>query len=98
MSRAVSKKQKKFNTNSKPLLEIIWKEMPCLENIWRINRCAKSIDMIVSWTEIKIACLISQSTIIKIVSNSEDDKSFSMKSIEIEFHGHSEIENCLRDL
>ena len=34
----------------------------------------------------------------KIVSNLEDDRSFSMKSIEIEFHGHSGIESCLRDL
>ena len=27
----------------------------------------------------------------KIVSNLEDDGSFSMKSIEMEFHGHSEM-------
>ena len=35
---------------------------------------------------------------IKIVSNPEDDGSFSMKSIEMEFHGHSGIGSCLRDL
>ena len=33
----------------------------------------------------------------KIVSNLEDDRSFLMKSIEMEFHGHSEIRSCLRD-
>jgi len=33
----------------------------------------------------------------KIVSNLEDDGSFSMKFIEIEFHSHLEIESCLRD-
>ena len=33
----------------------------------------------------------------KIVSNPEDDRSFSMKSIEMEFHGHSGMESCLRD-
>jgi len=38
MSRAVSKEQKKFDTNSKPLSEVIWKGMPCLENTWRTNR------------------------------------------------------------
>ena len=41
---------------------------------------------------------MSQSTMTKIVSNPENDGSFSMKSIEIEFHGYSEIESCLRDL
>ena len=35
---------------------------------------------------------------IKIVSNPEDNKSFSMKSIEMEFHGHSEIGSCLKNL
>ena len=34
----------------------------------------------------------------KIVSNPEDDRSFLMKSIEMEFHGHSGIRSCLRDL
>ena len=33
----------------------------------------------------------------KIVSNPEDNGSFSMKSIEIEFHSHSEIGSSLRD-
>ena len=63
-----------------------------------MNRCAKSADMMVSWAEIKIACLVSQSTITKIVSNLENDRSFSMKSIEMEFHGYSEMGSCLRDL
>ena len=35
---------------------------------------------------------------IKIVSNPENDGSFLMKSIEMEFHGCSEIGSCLRDL
>ncbi len=29
---------------------------------------------------------------------SENDRSFLMKSIEMEFYGHSGIESCLRDL
>ena len=33
MSRVVPKEQKKFDTNSEPLSEVIWKEIPCLENI-----------------------------------------------------------------
>ena len=34
----------------------------------------------------------------KIVSNPEDDRSFLIKSIEIEFYGCSGIESYLRDL
>jgi len=62
-----------------------------------MNRHAKSVDVMVSWTGIKIACLVSQSTMTKIVSNPEDDGSFSMKSIEMEFHGRSGMGSCLRD-
>ena len=35
---------------------------------------------------------------IKIVLNLENDRSFLMKSIEIEFYGHLGIESCLKDL
>ena len=34
----------------------------------------------------------------RIVSKLENDGSFSIKSIEVEFHGYSEIESCLRNL
>jgi len=40
----------------------------------------------------------SRSTITRIVSKPEEEGSFSMKSIEIEFHGRSGIESCWRDL
>ena len=98
MSRAVPKEQKKLDTNSKSLLKITWKWIPCFENIWKTNRHAKSTDMMVSWVGIKIAYLVSQLTMTKIVSNLEDDGSFLIKSIEMEFYGHLEIESCLRDL
>ena len=62
-----------------------------------MNRRAKSVDIIVLWAGIKIACLVSQSTITKIVSNLEDNRSFLMKFIEIEFYSHSGIGSCLRD-
>ena len=62
-----------------------------------MNRHAKSTDVIVLWAGIKIACLVSQLTMTKIVSNPEDDGSFLMKSIEIEFHGRSVMGSCLRD-
>ena len=56
------------------------------------------MDVMVSWAGIKIACLVNRSTITKIVLNLEDDGSFSMKSIEMEFHGCSGMGSCLRDL
>ena len=62
-----------------------------------MNRCAKSVDVMVSWAGIKIVYLVSWSTMTKIVSNPEDDGSFSMKSIEMEFHGHSGMGSCLRN-
>ena len=37
--------------------------------------------MMVSWARIKIACLVSQSTMTKIVLNLENNRSFSMKFI-----------------
>ena len=98
MSRTVPKDRKKFDTNSEPLSEVIWEGMPCLENTCRINRCAKFMDVMVSWAGIKITCLVSQLTITKIVSNLENDGSFLMKYIKIEFYGHSGIGSCLRDL
>ena len=56
------------------------------------------MDMIVSWTEIKIAYLVSWLTITKIVLNLENDGSFLIKSIEIKFHGYLGIRSCLKDL
>jgi len=51
----------------------------------------------VSWAGVKIVCLVSWLTMTKIVSNLEDDGSFSMKSIEMELHGYSGMGSCLRD-
>ena len=63
-----------------------------------MNKCAKSEDVMVSWVRIKIVCLINWSTMTKIVSNLEDNGSFSMKSIEMEFYSCSEIWSCLKNL
>ena len=63
-----------------------------------MNRCAKSVDVMVLWVGIKIIYLVSRLTMTKIVSNPEDDRSFSIKSIEIEFHGCLGMRSCLRDL
>ena len=44
-----------------------------------------------------MACFDRQSTITRMVSKTEKEGSFSMKSIEIEFHGHSGIGSYWRD-
>jgi len=62
------------------------------------NRHASSTEVIVSWVGMNIACFDSRSTITRIVSKPEEEESFSMKSIEIEFYGRSGIESCWRDL
>ena len=62
-----------------------------------MNRCAKSVNIMMLWAEIKITCLVSQSTMTKIMLNLENNGSFSMKSIEIEFHGHLRIGSYLKD-
>ena len=62
-----------------------------------MNRHAKSEDIMVSWTEIKIACLVSQLTMIRIVSNLKDNGSFSIKFIEMEFYGCLGIGSCFRN-
>jgi len=62
-----------------------------------MNRHAKSKDVIVLWAGIKITYLVSQLIMTKIMSNPEDDRSFSIKSIEMEFHRHSGIGSYPRD-
>jgi len=44
-----------------------------------------------------MACFDSQSTITRIVSKPEEERSFSMKFIKIKFHGRSGIRSCWRD-
>jgi len=52
----------------------------------------------VSWTEMRIAYLVNWLLITRIVSNLEDDKSFLMKYMEIEFQECLEMGSCLRNL
>ena len=61
------------------------------------NRHASSTEVMVSWVGMNIACFDSRSTMTRIVSNPEEEGSFSMKSIEIEFHGRSGIGSYWRD-
>jgi len=66
-------------------LKVIWNKTPYLENTQMANSLASSAEVIVLDVRMKIACLESQLTIIRIVSKLEENESFSMKSINIEF-------------
>ena len=63
-----------------------------------INSLANSVEVMLLDIRMKIACLESQLTIIKIMSKPEKERSFLMKSIDIEFHNYSGMGSCLRDL
>jgi len=53
--------------------------------------------MMVLWAKIKIAYLVNWLTMIEIVSNPENNGSFLMKSIKMEFYSHLGIRSYLRD-
>ena len=50
----------------------------------------------VSTVGMNMDCLVSRSTMTRMVSYPEDGGSFSMKSMEMEFQGNSETGSCLR--
>ena len=62
-----------------------------------MNSLASSYKMIVSTVGMNMACLESQFIITRIMSKSDKEDSFLIKSIETEFHKHSEIRSCLSD-
>ena len=94
MSRTFPSEWKKAETNSKPRLEVTWEGTPCLEKTWRTNNLANIGDMMVSTVGIKIDCLVRQSMMTSIMSEPSDMGNFSMKSMDIEFHGLSGIGSC----
>ena len=64
----------------------------------RINRLIRSIDVLVLYVRVKIACLVSLSIITKMVLNLKNNESFLIKFIEMKFHSYLEIESCLINL
>ena len=82
--------------NLRASVEVMCEGMPYLEKTWRTNNLANIGDMMVSTVGIKIDCLVRQSTITSIVVEPLDMGNFSMKSMDIEFHGLSGIRSCFR--
>ena len=55
---------------------MIWEKMLYSENIWRKNRYVRFTDIIVLYTKMKIACLVSQLIVTKLVPNPENNRIF----------------------
>ena len=78
MSRAFPSEQKKWETNSGPLLEVTWEGTPCLEKTWVTKSFANSGEVMVSWVGMKMPCLERWSMITRM---EEEGKVFN------EIHG-----------
>ena len=82
--------------NSEPLSEVMCEGTPCLEKMWRMTNLASIGAVMVSIFGMKIDCLESQLTIMRMVLCLEDRGSFLMKSMEMEFQGCLGTGSCLR--
>ena len=63
-----------------------------------MNSLANIGDVMVLMVRIKIDCLVRQSMMTNIVLELSDMGNFSMKSMDIEFHGLLGIGSCFRSL
>ena len=75
----------------------VWETL-CFEKTWVTKSLANLVEVIVSCVRMKMLCFDNQSMMIRMVLKLEDGGSFSMKSMEMEFQGHSRIGSCLRSL
>ena len=88
--------RKKWETNSEPQLEVMWKGTPCLEKTWRRKSFANSGDVTLSLVGMNMHCFDSWSTTTRIAVYLEELGSCSMKSIEMEFLLTPEMSPCRR--
>ena len=96
MSSAFPREQEKQETNSGMWSEVTCSGTPCLENTCITNSIARSSE--VQWMVVGMNMPFlereSWSTITRIESQPEDVGRVSMKSLEMEFHGHLGIGSC----
>src|ERR1700730_10463899 len=83
--RTLPSKQKKWEMNSEPWLEVMCDRTLCFEKTWSMNRQANSAEFTLLVIRIKIPCFINLSTTTRIAVKLELLGSCSMKSIEMEF-------------
>ena len=90
MSRAEPKEQKKWEMNSEPWSQVMCARALCLETSWMMKFGA----LISSTVGMNMPCFVRRSTMTKIAVCSSDSGRYSMKSMEIEFHGNSGTGSC----
>ena len=95
MSKAFPNVQKNDDMNSKPQSEVTCDGTPCFEKTWSTNSWANVGAVMVSTVGTNMDCLVSRSTMARMVLYPEDGGSFSMKSMEMEFQGNSRTGSCL---
>ena len=95
MSKAFPNVQKNDDTNFKLQSEVTCDGTLCFEKTWSTNSWASIGEVMVSTVGTNMNCLVSQSTMMRMVSYPEDGGSFSMKSMETEFQGNSGTGGCL---
>src|SRR5258706_14058304 len=81
--------------NSEPQSEATRDSIPCFKNTWVRNSWVSSGELMESWVGMKRDCLVRWSTITNIAVCPSNVRS-SMKSIEMDSHGHGGIGSCLR--
>ena len=95
MSKAFPNVWKNNDTNSILQSEVTCNGTLCLEKTWSTNSWASMGAMMVLTVRKNMDCLVSRSTMTRMVSCLEDRGSFSMKSMEMESQGNSGMGSCL---
>ena len=98
MSKAFPNVWKNDNMNSKPRSEVTYDRTLCFKKTWSMNSWANIGAVMVSTVRTNMDCLVSRSTMTRMVSKPEDGGSFLMKSMEMEFQGNSGTGSCLSSL
>ena len=95
MSRAFPNVQKNDDTNLKPWSEVTCDGTPCFEKTWSMNSWASIGIVMVSTVGTNMDCLVSCSTMTRMVLYMENRGSFLMKFMDMEFQGNSGTGSCL---
>ena len=84
--------------NLEPQLNVTCEGILCLEKTWMMKSLASSVEVMVLCVGMKMLWFNSQSMMTRMVSKLQDEGSFLMKSMEVEFQGCSRIGSCFRSL
>ena len=95
MLNSLPRDQKKCDTNSGPWSDVTCDGVQCFEKMCERNKQESSGEVMELCVGMKRECLVSQLTTTRMDEKLSDSGSCSMKSIEMESHGHVRIGSCL---